>query len=70
MTWNHRIVKFKSEHGEYLGICEVYYDEDDKPFAHDKEPSVQGETVEEIKQQLEWMLESVKKPILDQLDIK
>lgn len=70
MTWNHRVVKFKTPHGDYLGICEAYYDEHGKVFAHDKEPSVRGDTLEELRQSLDWMLKSLDKPIVESIGDK
>lgn len=66
-TWNHRIVKSVDDEGtEFFSIQEVYY-EDAVPTAHTLELSVEGETVEEIKETLNNMLKCCDEPIIDEL---
>jgi len=71
MSWNHRIVRQKLENdaGDWLKICEVYYDDKGVPWTHTVDAvGVSGETLEELKQTLEWMQKAVTEPILDEAD--
>jgi len=75
MTWNHRVVKktytlLEGTDNEFTedqyGIHEAYCDENGKVFGITKEPvSPTGETVDELKQSLEWMKNALDAPILD-----
>jgi len=74
VTWNYRVVK-KTNTGydnleEYYGIHEVYYSEEGVPEMVTVEPvGPAGDTLEELKQDLAYMLEALKKPVLDYEDI-
>ena len=69
-TWNHRVVKSVDEEGtEFLSIQEVYYD-DDNPTAHTLELSVEGETLDELKETLANMLKCCDQPIIDELPME
>jgi hypothetical protein len=72
MTWNHRIVKFKSsspDELDYFAICEVYYNTQGKPNAHTAEGvRVGGESIEELKLTLERMLACLELPIIDSME--
>ena len=73
--WNHRVVKrtfiwLEGTENEFTedqyGIHEVYYDENGKVFAVTEEaigPS--GETMEELKESLEWITGALECPVLD-----
>lgn len=62
--WNYRL--FKRYNGEIV-IIECYY-ENDKPSAYTGQVQPYGETPEELKQDLEWMLKAFDKPILTKED--
>lgn len=62
--WNYRIVR----NGDYLGICEVYYT-DGKPDGY-CEATPGGDTIEELRQDLEYMCEALRLPVLDIDEIK
>ena len=69
--WNHRIVRRTdargTESGEWLTLCEVYYNKDGSPAAHTQDAvGVCGETIDEIKQSLEWMRRALEQPILQE----
>jgi len=75
MSWNYRVIrrKFVSEvipEGEYShGIHEVYYDEAKQPYTWSKDPiAAHGETLEDIKEDLEMQREAFKKPILEEIE--
>ena len=68
MTWNHRVVKFDNG---YYGICEVYYNEDGKPYLHTEDAVgiVWGEGEnEDPRQTLKRMKDCLDKPILTEDD--
>ena len=66
MTWNLRLVHLDDPDlpGQpYIEVREVYYDSMGKPMVHTA-ATVGGETVDELKQYCQWILESLNKPIL------
>jgi hypothetical protein len=66
-TWNHRVVKFKNDEGDWYAICEVYY-EDGKVYAHTSEGvGVSGESIEELRETLRRMLDCLDKEVLDEI---
>lgn len=66
MHWNHRVVRFVEDE-TYFGICEVFY-EDGKVMAHTENPvALCGESVEELRETLQHMLDCLDKPILDEM---
>jgi hypothetical protein len=72
MTWNHRIVKITEivdGTQEYVfSLQEVYYNDEKKPEGY-CEPSIVGDSVEEVKAVIEDMLEAFNRPILDEAEI-
>lgn len=70
MTWNHRVVRFRAgQEDEYLEICEVFYDADDpkKPYAHTQGVAVHGQSIDELRVDLDRMQRCLDLPILDQM---
>lgn len=65
--WNHRVMKRTLGDGsEYYGIHEVFYNDDGSIYAFTKNSmDVFGESVEDLRQTLEWMLKCLEHPILD-----
>ncbi len=75
MTWSYRVVrKIETGYdnlGEYYGIHEVYYDDDGKPEMVTVDPiGPAGDTLKELKCDLAYMLDALKKPVLDYEDIE
>lgn len=65
MMWNHRIVKTVNELGsEYFEIAEVFYDAEGKFYAYGN-ATIQGENLDELKEQVEWFEIAITKPILN-----
>tara|TARA_R110002096_G_scaffold359594_1_gene552501 strand:- start:1449 stop:1727 length:279 start_codon:yes stop_codon:yes gene_type:complete len=67
--WNFRVIRKETDHssGKYVtfGIYEVYYTEG-KPTACTMEMmSPHGETLDELKQDIEWYQLALSKPVLD-----
>lgn len=67
--WNHRvvrrIVRDFGEDVERLGIHEVFYDVEGETLWTDDPVSVEGESIDELRQTLGRMLRALDHPILD-----
>lgn len=67
MTWNHRVLRHVKESDDvWYGIHEVFYNDKGEPDScteHLMKPM--GASPEELKQELELMVKSIEKPILD-----
>ena len=71
MTWNYRIVSEKAPEGEFLQLYEVYYDDDGKIKGMTENPmKPYGESVEELQNDLEYMMEDLKQPVLDMKELE
>ena len=71
MSWNYRITK-EIKHHKYLhepetifGIREVYYDENGDISGISEMPDIIAESVDELKNILERMIECCDKPLID-----
>lgn len=70
-TWDYRVIRHKNEYGTWLSIHEVFYDEDGNlqfwcefpsaPFGDNQD----GQGLEQLVQDAEWILEACGKPIID-----
>jgi hypothetical protein len=70
LSWNYRVVKrtYKRPIGpveEVYQVHEAYYLGDNKPFITVDSVAAQGDTVEELRGDLERMLKALDKPVLD-----
>lgn len=72
MSWNHRVVRHKTtdtfdgKEEVYYLIHEVYYNSDGSVCSMTKEGMApHGETLDELKKDLEWMTSSLAHPVLD-----
>lgn len=66
MSWNYRVVRGAND----LRIFDVYYDESGRPIATHAAPAyVYGETMDDLRAQLQLMNEALTLPILDEADI-
>lgn len=68
MKWNYRVVRTRDPDGDvYLGIHEVYYDDNDKPESATAHPSrvFADGTLGGLLWVLSKMLEGASKPVLD-----
>lgn len=67
MNWTYRIVCRETQWGEEFSIHEFYMTEDDEIWGWTENPeSVYGDTVDDVRQSLKWMLEACDKPIIEQ----
>ena len=69
--WNYRVIKAGTETDTFFSVQEVYYGEDDneKDYSHTLDCTPNGNSIDEIKTQLERMLKSLDKPILDEIPV-
>lgn len=69
MYWNLRMVDMSHDNqgDPLIEICEVFYDDDDRPMGYAK-ASLMGETEEELAQYIKWCIEAMKDPVLKQSD--
>lgn len=67
MTWNYRVIEDK----EVFRIHEVYYNDTGEITAISEDPIVpEGETLEELKDDLEYYFAALKNPVLKKDEIK
>lgn len=63
MTWSLRVVKTSTKDEDYYEIREVYYDPMGVLLGHTP-ATVSGESIEEIREYLQWMLDSLDKKVI------
>jgi len=71
MSWDWRVVRREHENGEAtFGVYEAYYDAEGRVWAVTAEPvEAQGETLQELKDELWEQLKALIEPILNYDDI-
>jgi hypothetical protein len=64
--WNHRVLKqILPDDTEWYTVREVYYNDDGSIFAYTEDPvEIVGESIAELRQELEWILACLDKEIL------
>ena len=64
--WNHRVVKEKLEDGtDWYSVREVFYNDDNTIYVYTREPiNISGESIEELKEYVQWILDCLDKDIL------
>jgi YD repeat-containing protein len=72
MSWNHRVVSYTDAEGTtHFGIHEVYYDESGRPTMYTESAmSPYGESLEELRIDLERMRAALEEPVLTDDDFK
>jgi len=67
--WDYRVVRKTTEDGdEWLGIQEVYYDEEtEKPMAHTVDLEVVGDNIADLRKTLQRMLWCLDKEVVDEI---
>ena len=68
MSWNYRVMKQVFDGDDFLQIHEVYYDKKNKKSWTVNGVTVAGESIEELRDILNNMLEALDKEILDYED--
>ena len=69
MYWNHRVIDLTEENdGEtWLEIQEVYYNDKNEPCGY-CDPCLGGESLDEVRTQVERFLKCIEQPILKKSD--
>ncbi|MDE2101743.1 MAG: hypothetical protein KGL39_31140 [Patescibacteria group bacterium] len=62
--WNHRVFL----DGVNVSIRETFYDDDVNIVMWDELPLIEAESVEDLRQNLKWMLDCLDKPVLREVD--
>ena len=71
MTWNHRVVRKVYEHEVLFGIHEVFnFSHTDAKMITINPVDVCGESVEELKETLDWMQKALEQPVLEYSDFE
>jgi len=68
MHWNIRVFKLKDSKG--YGIKKIHYDDKGNIKFYDEDNMVYGETLDEVKEYVSWINESLNKAIVDEEKIK
>ena len=63
-AWNVRVFKLANNLG--YGIKETYYGEEGNIKYYDENNMIYGETLEELKEYVDWINEALKKEIIDE----
>ena len=68
-TWDYRVVRQTKDGDEWLGVQEVYYDEETgEPMAHTMDLEITGDNIADIRKQLQSMLWCLDKEIVDEIE--
>lgn len=71
MTWNYRVFRNTTEGMDSFEIHEVYYDESGRPHSYMESASQPfGDNVEELRAEIQYMLEALQHPILTAADFQ
>ena len=70
--WNYRVIKSGQDTETFFSVQEVYYGdgENEKDYSHTLDCTPNGNSIDEVKTQLERMLKSLDKPILDEIPVE
>lgn len=61
--WNYRLVKEITDYEDYISLCEVYYDEENRPAMY-CQATLGGDTVDDVKAEHRMVKEAFKAPVL------
>lgn len=59
--WNFRVINTTKDDIEFFGLYEAFYNDAGEICAHDEEPTIVGDSVEDIKKTLRMMMRDVDK---------
>jgi len=63
----YRVVRQSKDGDEWLSVQEVYFDGDDKAYAHTTDLELTGDTISEIRKKLQAMLWSLDKDLVTEI---
>ena len=71
MNWNHRVINCPSENGgeDYFTFKEVYYDDDQKPYAYGN-PFIGGDDIEELQALVNRLNKALEQPVLHEKEFE
>jgi len=69
MYWRHRVMKRIENEETNLYVVEVFSTENGTILGWSEKEDVWGETIEDLRQSLAWMLEATEQPILDEAEL-
>lgn len=70
-NWSYRTVKHTDENDiPYLGIHVIFLSEDGRIESMDDEPIIEGESVEDLSDQVKALLDAIVAPALDADDVE
>ena len=65
VTWNHRVLRTDNTDGsDFFSVVEVFYNEDGSLIGYSN-ASANGETLDDVRQDLAWMLAALDKPVIN-----
>ena len=69
--WNYRVIKSGQDTETFFSVQEVYYGdgENEKDYSHTLDCTPNGNSIDEVKTQLERMLKCLDKPTLDEIPV-
>ena len=70
MTWNHRVIRQVCDGEVYFGIYEVYYKDGVPDMCTEDAIGVCAESLDGLKQTLEWMQKALEQPVLKMSDFE
>ena len=57
--WNFRVINTLKDDIEFFGLYEAFYNDAGEIWAHDEEPTIVGDSVEDIKKTLRMMMRDI-----------
>jgi len=57
--WNFRVINTLKDDIEFFGLYEAFYNDAGEICAHDEEPTIVGDSVEDIKKTLRMMMRDI-----------
>ena len=67
--WDYRVVRQSKDGDEWLSVQEVYYDDEtSKPIAHTIDLEIRGDSISEIRKELQAMIWALEKDVVDEIE--
>ena len=67
-VWDYRVVRQTTEDGDgWFSVQEVYYDDDEKPTAQTTDLQVEGNSITDLRKQLQSMIWALEKDVVDEI---
>tara|TARA_Y100000593_G_C4099886_1_gene232721 strand:- start:135 stop:437 length:303 start_codon:yes stop_codon:yes gene_type:complete len=70
-NWEYRVVRRRNSEGEnFYSVQEVYFDDDDNQLAQSTDLQVEGETLPQMRKQLQRMIWALDKEVVEEMEDK